>query len=348
MAWLGGSPRLSAIGRFKRLVRVALYALQINRLLVRFCRLPLVLGFHRVKAVSDSELDRGLAAVNPKAFAEVISYVKKLGYEYVPLASIRSGDSAGVSKLLAAVTFDDGFKDLYEIAYPVLNEHEIPFTLFLTTSTLGASRLLWLHRIYAALDLKTSEERARILRKLPAGEYCSGAKTSTAEIIFSAGRYQLRRLSEYLAQKCGLSEELELNTAAGLYLSREEVKEMMANGLSVEAHSHEHWPPSALSVEEMEAEIQLSREIIFREFGARPSFFCLPYGRGMDVVFRTKVVSELAGVCTTRTDLVREENSDREIPRIMVYTDAIDFAYALTHCLLPHLWPLERNAAPRS
>lgn len=37
-----------------------------------------------------------------------------------------------------AITFDDGLADVYEVAYPFLKEHQIPFTVFVVTDFLGA------------------------------------------------------------------------------------------------------------------------------------------------------------------------------------------------------------------
>jgi peptidoglycan/xylan/chitin deacetylase (PgdA/CDA1 family) len=45
------------------------------------------------------------------------------------MARIQAGDTG-----LAAVTFDDGYRDCYEHAFPILNRLSIPFELFVTTA----------------------------------------------------------------------------------------------------------------------------------------------------------------------------------------------------------------------
>lgn len=78
----------------------------------------------------------------PADFERQISTLKKTGYTFISIPELldKSAHSSHYSKTIA-VTFDDGYTDQHDFAYPILQAFQIPATIFLPTAFLGdASR----------------------------------------------------------------------------------------------------------------------------------------------------------------------------------------------------------------
>jgi peptidoglycan/xylan/chitin deacetylase (PgdA/CDA1 family) len=90
-----------------------------------------ILYYHRI----DDEWHR--SCVTPRAFREQMQYLGDAGFQVVPLAALASTRSLGPRAV--ALTFDDGFADNYERAFPVLAERGLPATIFVTVGAVGGA-----------------------------------------------------------------------------------------------------------------------------------------------------------------------------------------------------------------
>ncbi|GDX94173.1 hypothetical protein LBMAG46_41830 [Planctomycetia bacterium] len=74
----------------------------------------------------------------PQQFRRQLSRVRSRGWNFVSLSSYVSGlpDGSTQRRRLAAVTFDDGWRDNYEFAIPVLMEMQIPATIFVVSGAM--------------------------------------------------------------------------------------------------------------------------------------------------------------------------------------------------------------------
>ena len=64
----------------------------------------------------------------------------------------RLADPMEPSRPLACVTFDDGYQNNHDVAFPVLRDRDIPATIFLATQFPGTQALIWDADIYLAIQ----------------------------------------------------------------------------------------------------------------------------------------------------------------------------------------------------
>ena len=167
------------------------------------------------------------------------------------------------------VTFDDGWRDNYVHAYPVLQRLGIPATIFLATGFVGTDEWCW------------SDKLAHILVHRWGGRLDRGGDRERleAEVEAEIGRWKrmrrpdIDRALEGVIRKWGGS--LPRNRVA---MSWDEVAEMARNGISFGSHSVTHAILTREGTEDVEREIRDSlRELRERQVNCVP-VFCYPNG----------------------------------------------------------------------
>jgi peptidoglycan/xylan/chitin deacetylase (PgdA/CDA1 family) len=85
--------------------------------------------------------EQGSFFVSPENFAKQMEYIKKNGYEVITLDElVRSiKDKKSLKRNKVVITFDDGYKDSFQYAYPVLKKFGFPATIFIVADFVGKS-----------------------------------------------------------------------------------------------------------------------------------------------------------------------------------------------------------------
>ncbi len=218
-------------------------------------------------------------------------YLRK-HYQPVSLRDVARAwhEGANLPPNALAVTVDDGYRDFYEIAYPVFRAYDIPVTVFLVTGFVDGRCWLWTDRVEYAIR-STHAKAAEIplpsappLRLLLAS---TEDRTAAAEVLISAAKQMPNR------DRLALLEDLPrmLNVfippappAKYAPLTWNHVREMSAHHIDFGAHSETHPILSRL-----ESEADLASEILdskrrIEEVLDRPALsFCYPNGRWQDI-----------------------------------------------------------------
>jgi len=83
--------------------------------------------------------EKGSFFVSPENFAKQMEYIKKNGYEVITLDELVkcTKDKKLLKKNKVVITFDDGYKDNFQYAYPILKGFGYPGTIFLISDFIG-------------------------------------------------------------------------------------------------------------------------------------------------------------------------------------------------------------------
>lgn len=99
----------------------------------------LVITYHHTRVPPKGVRYRG-AFVTPRHLAFQIQCLKRLGYDFLTVAE---GYKRNFPSNAVALTFDDGYEDVYTHGFPLLKSLRIPATLFVVTGDVGKKNLSW-------------------------------------------------------------------------------------------------------------------------------------------------------------------------------------------------------------
>lgn len=154
----------------------------------------MILTLHRVRPVTaDGFQPNGLLEVTPEFLDATLRLVRAEGCDLVSLdeALIRLV-SHKPGPFFVALTFDDGYRDNVEHAWPVLARHGVPWTLFVTPGFADRTARLWWIEL---------EEAIRTLPHfgvdLPGGRFSADCDTEVGKrLAFEQLYWRLRKLPE--------------------------------------------------------------------------------------------------------------------------------------------------------
>lgn len=98
-----------------------------------------ILMYHQV---CDKRYDPWGLAVHPDHFDTQLDYLKK-NLDVVPVEELAEGARKFRRKATIAITFDDGFRDNYTNAAPILDWHQLPATFYVATRAMKQDHIYW-------------------------------------------------------------------------------------------------------------------------------------------------------------------------------------------------------------
>ena len=270
-------------------VGVILYRAGLGRLVTRLNRrAPKVLMLHSCEE-TETDFTRGLAInTTPSQFASHLQFLSRY-YRIIPLAELMSGSPP---ECAVAITFDDGFRSVYEQAWPLLRSLGLPATCYLTTDVIGNRSLIWINELNWFLH-----RHGAVARRIVAGSLGLDPRLSASELVENA------RLQKDPSRTSEILNRLRAETGCDpgatarshrLYVDWNETEEMAAGGMTFGNHTCSHPMLENLTEDQARAEIREAGSVLARLPGACQT---LAYPFGSHNASTVRIARELGYVC---------------------------------------------------
>ena len=293
----------------------------------------LILGYHRVLPSTHPEfyaVQPGMR-VRPETLRMHICELKK-HFDIIDINQWVEAAKRGrnLPRKSVALTFDDGWVDNYEYAFPILKEESVPATIFLVSSLIGTSQHFWPERVIRLLDKAassgSSEAKAfygwlESIVGIDVGKHvlCEEFKD---DVISCLKRLSDEQIIDQLRQLSFLENSL---SSSQQLMDLQQLKEMSGSGLvSFGAHTRHHHRLVKISDDDLlYDEVVNSRSELEKILGIDVLGFCYPNGDYNDKsVALVKDSYEFS--CTTRKGLNHPEGNYTLMNRVLLHEDISD------------------------
>jgi len=220
-----------------------------------------------------------------------------------------------------SITFDDGWKDNYEVAFPVLKRLGIPTTIFLTTGYIGTDRWFWPDEFSWCLSVLWERN---MMRELPReiGDLLprkGSLEQVTDTVIEGLKLYHPDERDDLVRRIRSLCPGIPCDR---LMMNWSEARTMLDSGVvAIGSHTVEHQLLHQLEPENIDREIATSREDIQRNLHVDATLFAYPNGDFNQVVKTILANHGFSGAVTTMRGYVTHATPKLEIPRISIHDD---------------------------
>lgn len=238
-----------------------------------------IIAYHRVG--STYEFPSDVPMIGPQAFEKQVAYLSRR-YRVISLRELGSALNSGASipAKTAVITFDDGYRDNYLKAYPILKKYGVPATIFLSTGHIDSGAPFWWDRV-SYVVAQTPREQLELGQL---GTYHFQTTTerwlvarSIREVVKELPDDEKNLVIGQLVSHLGV--DMPRSLTKELFLSWDEVREMSQNGIDFGAHTVNHPTLIGIPLERAREEIVGSQRRIQDNLDRLADTFAYPDGR---------------------------------------------------------------------
>jgi peptidoglycan/xylan/chitin deacetylase (PgdA/CDA1 family) len=257
-----------------------------------------VIMYHGI--IKDPLMVNDWCFVDEHSFRTQILYLKK-HFEIISLSeAVERMRSGGIKRPTAVITFDDGYQNNFDVAFPILLRERIPATIFLTTGLINTNDTVWYCRFNIALSQTRRPHIELSGFKFDLSTLNLKAKASVAiqESLKKLEHSQLMKTMRHIILQLDEDPDYLIETDSPFrMLDETAIVEMVGSGLiEFGAHTHHHAILSQLLDKERYNEIRQSIDTVYELTGRPCRYFAYPNGRAEDYNIETIRDLETCGI----------------------------------------------------
>ncbi len=201
-----------------------------------------VLAYHRIADVRSPDMvwDPGVVSATPEMFERQMRHMAR-EFNVISLGDLHEHLTGGrrLPRRPALVTFDDGYRDNYDEAFPVLRRLALPAVVFIVTGAIGTDRVMWWDELSYLLG-RTEARRAE-LPLVGERDVAGPGAGATRDALLAA----LKAVpdDERAAAMAGLRDALGVaapRPPTPMFMGWDEVSELVAHGVECQPHTVDH------------------------------------------------------------------------------------------------------------
>ncbi len=210
--------------------------------------------------------------IAPKHFERQVHYFRR-HYTILGLDDAISRMETGtLPPYSLVITFDDGYRNFYTHAFPILKDIGVPATMFLATDFVLGKKPLWVDRLEYATGMRSESSAEKIRLDIRLRNELKKLSTDEREA----------RLQSFEKESGAALTDFSGDRAVYAPLAHEEILEMADHSITYGAHTKSHPILSLESTECVRSEISGSKEALESEGVTLSGVFAYPNGQPGD------------------------------------------------------------------
>lgn len=286
----------------------------------------LVLNYHRVGLPGDSPFDHGLWSASAEDFDSQVGFLKK-NFDVVGLSDLdglltRPQRTRGVM-----ITFDDGYRDNYDLAFPALKRHGVPSVFFITTGFLDQRRVAWWDDISWMVKTSSRTTIGPGPGLTESVSWTAGQPDAAIDRLLRTfkklGGHQTAAFLDHVADQTGTG-RCPQSLADEVWMTWDMARDMVRGGMQIGAHTVNHPVLSRLKDDEIRHEVVESRRRLEEVLEVPIDSMSYPVGQRDSFDPRCMAALDAAGyrwAFSYYGGLARPQGNRFDVPRMAVESD---------------------------